>query len=115
MVGISISLRAATFSSHLVPQERQLTAPKLVLCGENEKHSWLSTRYKFPQISIRIETDSLLLISPESPYLQISLEVPADWKHVIPYSSLEGSAKGGLESGGKDNTKQTNELLLRAL
>ena len=24
-------------------------------------------------------------------------------------------AQGGLESGGKDNTKQTNELLLRAL
>ena len=23
--------------------------------------------------------------------------------------------QGGLESGGKDNTKQTNELLLRAL
>ena len=23
--------------------------------------------------------------------------------------------KGGVESGGKDNTKQTNELLLRAL
>ena len=23
--------------------------------------------------------------------------------------------EGGLESGGKDNTKQTNELLLRAL
>ena len=23
--------------------------------------------------------------------------------------------KGGIESGGKDNTKQTNELLLRAL
>ena len=39
-------------------------------------------------------------------------EVGATW-----YNSglTSTSCEGGLESGGKDNTKQTNELLLRAL
>ena len=29
--------------------------------------------------------------------------------------ATQSQGEGGLESGGKDNTKQTNELLLRAL
>ena len=33
----------------------------------------------------------------------------------IVYQTKQHSSQGGLESGGKVNTKQTNELLLRAL
>ena len=35
--------------------------------------------------------------------------------YVIDYLEQGKNIKGGLESGGKNNTKQTNELLLRAL
>ena len=34
---------------------------------------------------------------------------------VPPGTRILGSREGGLESGGKDNTKQRNEMLLRVL